>query len=172
MSQLERWWSSERVMKRWNIDNVELVTLLDQGLPAFYREEANLHQIDKTFLTDFSPRYVEELFFNPTDIEIFEQGNTWLVSNYPDIDNTGLTAREKRELGMLRTEKNKWDSSIIAALHIGMYCSELDHPITHDELTDEVYKIDDKIPDTTIDKIWKAIPKELRKDAGRPKKRE
>lgn len=52
-----------------------------------------------------------------------------------------------------------------------MYCAGLEHPIIRAEFTDEVYKIDDKIPDTTIDIIWRAIPKNLRKDTV-SKKRE
>jgi len=114
---------------------------------------------------------VEDLFFNPTDIEAFEKGHESLMQRVSGAKE--VTAEEARELGQLRLEKNKWDSSIIAAFHIGMYCAHLEqHRITRNELANEVYKIDDKIPDTTIDKIWKAIPKDLRKDAGRPRKRE
>jgi len=89
------------------------------------------------------------------------------IKDESDAKNIELTAEDTRELGRLRRQKGKWDSSIIAALHIGMYCAGLEHPIIRAEFTDEVYKINDKIPDTTIDIILRAIPKDLRKDAGR-----
>jgi hypothetical protein len=69
----------------------------------------------------------------------------------------------------LRIEKKKWDASIVAAVHIGIFCEKLDHPITRSELENEIFKISD-LPYTTIEKIWRTIPDKYRKSAGRPKK--
>jgi len=81
-----------------------------------------------------------------------------------------LTGKEKRALGQLRREKEKWDSSINAAVQIGIYCKEQDRIFLRDEIKDKVYDIDKKLPHTTFEKIWKALPAQYRHQGGKPKK--
>ena len=85
-----------------------------------------------------------------------------------------LSANDARELGRLRTEKHKWDDSISAAVQIGILCRELSEEsqqITRAMLEDKIHIFGYKdLPKTTIEKIWKAIPDQHRKKAGRPSK--
>jgi hypothetical protein len=165
-----KWYSQERLMRRWGIDWRELPQLLEEGLPAYYRDGGLLEKVDTDRLDecDFSM-----LMFKPSDVEAFEQENPWLLEEASEqIEKSltsSLTAKEKRELGQLRREKKKWDKSLEAAVHVGIYCAGQHNPVLRDQVTDEVYKIDSQLPKTTIDQIWKAIPHEHRKGAGRPK---
>jgi hypothetical protein len=80
--------------------------------------------------------------------------------------------KEPRELGGLREEKKKWDSSIVAAVQAGVHFANLDREIIRDELQDFINRMDKNVPNTTIDKIWKALPDKYKKGPGRPKKEE
>ena len=85
----------------------------------------------------------------------------------------GLSSEDAREIGRLRREKFKWDDSIKASVHIGIFCNELEQgvKITRDMLAQKIYDLKFKdLPNTTIEKIWKAIPEKYRKRAGRPTK--
>jgi hypothetical protein len=82
-----------------------------------------------------------------------------------------LTSSEHRDLGQLRTEKEKWDDSIRAAVVATQYCVSQGRAVTRHEIWDELIKHRlDKIPDTTFEKIWKAIPQKYRHVGGRPRK--
>ncbi|GAG37422.1 unnamed protein product, partial [marine sediment metagenome] len=51
-----------------------------------------------------------------------------------------------------------------------LFCSRQDRPVTRKQLHDELYRLKlDSIPDTTLDRIWKAIPEKFRNLGGRPK---
>lgn len=163
-------WSGERVLKRWQASPTELASYIYRGLPAYYMKEGKLRQVDPKELNRFDMDHMTDLLFIPSEIESFEKKDEQLRQRMTGEANAALKGEEAQELGRLRNEKDKWDASIVAALHIGLYCAQLDHSITRAELADEVYKVDPKIPDTTIEKIWKAIPIDLRKAAGRPKK--
>jgi hypothetical protein len=137
---------------------------------------------------------LQSIFYLFTDIEHFEKKHGKpKVQMEPDFDETitnhqrkefemitentqrdKLSANDARELGRLKNEKRKWDDSISAAVKIGISCQKLQlegHEITRANLTDEIFKLGyKKLPDTTIDKIWKAIPESYRKKAGRPSK--
>jgi len=165
-------WSGERVLKRWNASPTELAAHIYRGLPAYHLKEGQFYQVHPKELNHFDMEHMTDLLFIPSEIEAFEKENEELIQRMQNEANGGLKGKEAQELGRLRIEKEKWDASIVAALNIGLYCANLGHPITRAELADEVYKIDPKIPDTVIDKIWKAIPADKRKDAGRPKKEE
>lgn len=173
MPKAQQWMSGTGVMKRWGIDWVELVELLRQGLPAYDRQEGGfLEKVDADRLDDYDPHF---MLFKPADVEAFEHENEWLlVSAAQQVEQSlasNLTDKEKRRLGQLLREKVKWDKSLEAAVHIGLFCAQLNHHITRAELEDEIYKIDPDLPNTTVDRIWRAIPEQHRKAAGRPKKK-
>ena len=114
---------------------------------------------------------LNNILFKLSDVERFEKefgvnSEGGLTKNITIPES--LSSEDARELGRLRREKVTWDNSIKASVHIGIYCCNLDHPITRNELVDEVSKY--SLPYTTIEKIWKAIPEELKKRAGRPPK--
>lgn len=89
-----------------------------------------------------------------------------------DPEASMLTNEEKRTLGQLEREKEKWDISIEAAVTIGIYVASANGRVMRKEIQDEVYKVDGDIPKTTIERIWKAIPVKYRKQGGRPKNKE
>ncbi len=172
MSKAEQVMSGGSLMKRWNIDVFELFECIAQGLPAYRREYNELKDFDTGPGGDYVVELtVPTLLFHPSDVQHFEKENEWLLERAAGREDMALSAEEKRELGRLRREKAKWDKSIEAAVQIGRLCANIDHEITRAELADRIYEIDDRIPNTTIDKIWKSIPEEHRKAAGAPKKK-
>ncbi len=170
MSKARQWFSGKTVMKRWSVDPVELVELLMQGLPAYERQNGDIVRVEPD--VDYRSEVGSSLLlFKPSDVEDFEKEHEWLGANSADVNDVHLSAKEKRELGRLQREKAKWDKSIEAAVHVGLFCAGQDDQVTRAQLVDEIYKIDPTLPKTTIDKIWKAIPEQYRKGAGAPKKK-
>ena len=101
-----------------------------------------------------------------------------VINNQPKKDKTdtgsqdSLTGKEVQELGRLKTEKKKWDASINAAFHIGMWVTKIKDRLKRAQVQDKLIEIEKEIADTTFQKIWKAIPDEKRNLGGRPKKKE
>ena len=82
-----------------------------------------------------------------------------------------MDGKARQEFGRLRRQKEKWDSSIDVAVKIGMFCQAQDRILNYSEIQDQVYGIDKSLPDTTIRKIWKSIPKKYKSKGGRPGKK-
>jgi hypothetical protein len=83
-----------------------------------------------------------------------------------------LTAKERRELGQLRIEKQKWNESISAAVAAGFHFASLPKgtKVKKDEVIDFIYNAGHKdLPLSTIDKIRDALPEELKHPGGRTK---
>ena len=162
-------WSGQRLMERWKMAPTELGSLIYQGLPAYRMSEGSFIQINPVEIENFGMPSMTDLVFKPRDVVRFEQ--EWELES-ADQPRTALSAKEAQELGRLRKEKRKWDASIVAALKVGLFCAKTDKPILRRTVTDIAFGVDNRIPDTTIDNIWKAIPEEMKKAAGRPKKSE
>ncbi len=87
------------------------------------------------------------------------------------LKQSGLLKKESQELGRLRREIERWNISIDAAVKSALHFSKSKAPVKRDELKDFIYReCNKKVTDTAIDKIWKALPERLKKNAGRPKK--
>ena len=170
MSQVERYWSGKRILDRWGIPPTELALFIYQGLPAYKMEKGKILKMEPKEINEFDFNHMTDLLFKRIDIEDFEKANELPIKEESDANNRKLTAEEARELGRLRNEKNKWDRSIEAAVQVGIFCANMGRPVVKREVVDEVIKIDRGIPDTTIDKMWKALPDKYKKGAGRPRK--
>ncbi len=125
----------------------------------------------------FRANTVKKLNFNVAEVEIYEQAHGF--GPHPEalegatiiISNEDLLPEERRELGRLRLEKEKWDASIKAAVVAGMVASE-GQSMTKDQLRGALKQNGvpwAEMPDTTFNKIWAAIPERLRNRGGRPK---
>ena len=78
-----------------------------------------------------------------------------------------LSPGERRELGMLQQQKEKWEKSIEATVEAVMV-AEKKKKITRDELNDHLHAFD--LPAATLEVIWRALRKKgLTKGPGRPK---
>lgn len=75
------------------------------------------------------------------------------------------------ELGTLRNEKIKWDTSIRAATEIGLlfYEGELSKPTTRAAFVEEFNSKVGGLPDTTVTMIYKALPSDYKHKGGKPK---
>jgi hypothetical protein len=194
-----RWLSGKELLKRWAITPFELGMLIKEGNLKAYNKFGDLEDIEQLVtgcniafalqpgltmdkIEDLNlagvDTFVSDLYFKESELVRFESRNEELMVRKP-FNETETTPKplqpdEARELGRLRNEKSKWDNSVEAAVHIGIYCKELDkkgHKITRSMLIDEINVIGFKdLPTTTIEKIWKAIPQKFRKKAGRPPK--
>ncbi len=157
--------SGRTLMKRWNMDKYELLYQIQHGLAPLYLCDGDWFEVED--ISRIEPSYGPELLFRPQDIEKYEEENDWIVS---DDNRSSVSGKEAQELGRLRKEKAKWNSSIVAAVQIGLSCGNLEERITRAQLQDKVYEIDSDIPNTVIDKIWKALPENVKQQAGRPPK--
>jgi hypothetical protein len=160
-------WSGKRIMDRWNSSPTELASLICDGLRAFRIEKGERIGVKPEEIQHYDDQHMTDLLFRPVDVEEFEK-RFGLMKVLVD-QGVALSAEDARELGQLREEKKKWDASIDVAVQTGIHCAKRDDVITRDQLTDFIVKIG-VLPDTTIDKIWKALPEKYRKASGRPKK--
>ncbi len=85
----------------------------------------------------------------------------------------GHSSADRKLLGELKLEKEKWDASIVAAVKVGLlfYENGLEKPVSKESFikgfTDH---LGDGLPDSTIEKIYRALPSGYRLVGGRPKK--
>jgi len=166
--------SHEEVLQRWDKKiNILKRFIMSQDLPAYY-----------TFGGWFDPLspQAQNLEINPKDyiylkseVEELEIRKPWLSKGTIESDDDNqqsLDGKERKKFGQLKREKEKWDASIKAAVTIGIFCQKQKKKMTRKEIWDKIYKADPNIHNTTIEKIWKAIPKQYRTTGGRPKKSE
>ena len=158
MAEKERWISWEFLLKRWAIESHALYFCIEEGLPCYNRDRSIIHWEDGC---EETPEY-----FKMGDIEKFELEHSYLF----EYGNVSLDAKEKRELGQLRSEKEKWEASLKVAVEIGIFCREQDRRMTSGELDTKMRQIDKDIQDATIRRIRKAIPRDFISQGGRPKK--
>jgi hypothetical protein len=160
MDKNDPWIYGEILLKRWDISERLLDSYVRDGLPAYDRdnERIDMHSIDR----------VEGYRFKIKDIEEFELQNEILFRHNKNLGDQLMDAKERRELGQLRGEKEKWDSSIEIAMQIGMYCQEQNRELNRKEVEVQAFKIDKNLPYSTFEKIWKAIPKKFKSKGGRP----
>jgi len=168
VEKLKDYWSGQRVMERWGIHPTELGAHIYQGLPAYLLEQGEIIEIKPQEISCFSADRVSELVFDPDEIIVYEEANELKFN--ADDQKSGLSPEEARELGKLRMEKENWNRSIAAAVDVGIFCACHEGFILKKEITDHIYRFYSELPDTTIEKIWKAIPEVYKKKAGRPKK--
>ncbi len=119
------------------------------------------------------PNIQKKITFNEF-IEMQTPSSSFEESITIEDEKESLTPNEKRELGRLRNEKIKWDSSIKAATIAGIFCGTQSQLITKKKLRKELesHKLYLNLSDTTFEKIWKAIPEKHKNLGGRPRKSE
>jgi len=170
MSQVEKFWSGQRILERWGISPTELAAFIYQGLPAYRMAKGKFDQIKSEEVNQFDMDSMTDLVFLPTHIKDFEQANDLSIKDESDGNNVKLSAKDAREFGRLKAEQEKWYSSITAAVQVGIFCSTVGHSVVRREIEGCVFDIDQAIPFTTIDIMWRAIPDKYKKGAGRPRK--
>ena len=168
MKKLTQWISGKQLMKKWNIDAIQIATLIEQGLPAYLNHEP--YGIDEAGDYIEIAAWINDILFKPSDIEFFESENQGLINDSSENDMK-LSAKDARLLGQLKREKETWDKSLAVAVQVGIFCAQEDREVKRDEIFDFVHQLDDKIPKTTIEKILKVIPAKYRKSAGAPQKK-
>jgi hypothetical protein len=165
--------NAKELMNRWGISEPDLLNILSGGEIKFRdaSEDLNSYSYDDRML---KLEYIPIMIFELTDVKRFERNNPkYKPPEEPTkkTDPEPLPAKEKRELGQLRNEKMKWDESIKATFHICSFCKDKeDGSVTRDMVRDQIHKYFPQLPETTIDKIWKAIPPNYRNKGGRPRK--
>lgn len=157
-------WSGRRIVERWKIYTTELGSYIYQGLPAYEMAEGEFIKVPANEISRFDEDRMTDLVFRPSDIEAFEEKNDLLQNE------SQMAAEDARELGRLRVEKKAWDKSIVAAVRIGLFCASKGGEFVRGDIYDEIMNIDQGIPNTTMNTIWKAIPDKYKKGPGRPRK--
>lgn len=115
-------------------------------------------------------RYNCSIFILKKELQAIWNADAETPSGTPE--NPELTGEEKRELSQLRRQKEKWDQSIQASAKASQFAFSENRRITRNELWTELKNHGFKdIPDTTFEKIWKAIPEQYRNQGGRPKEK-
>ena len=162
--------SGQRLMERWGIYSTELAAHIYQGLPALQMKEGKFFQVPLEEINNFDADHMTDFVFDPDDVLTFEKEHGLTPINESESDDGKLSGDDARQFGMLKRQKLKLDASILAAVQIGIYCANADHRITRDEMGDMIYKIDNAIPKSTYELIWQALPDQMKKGPGRPKK--
>jgi hypothetical protein len=168
---MEKWTFGEILMKRWNISNFILQQCLIAGLPAYERSRDRLVVFEDDPDDDVL-QWADQFRYKISDIESFERDYRHIFDplyKLQSLGNIDMDAKEKREFGQLKREKEKWDASIQAALLVGMFVQEKGQVLKRKDVKDQLYKIDSTLPDTAFEKIWKAIPSQYRHKGGRTK---
>lgn len=163
-------WSGQRVMERWGIYSTELAAHIYQGLPALHMKEGKFFQVPPEEIVNFDADHMTDLVFDPNNVLAFEKEHGLSPIKESELDDGKFSTEDARQFGMLKRQKRKLDASIVAAVQIGIYCANADNRITRDEMGDMIYKIDNDIPKSTSELIWQALPDQMKKGPGRPKK--
>jgi hypothetical protein len=172
MAPVEKFWAGERLLDRWGMHPTELAGFIYQGLPAYKMDKGEILKMEPAEIHDFDFSHMTDLLFMRTDIEDFEKANDLPIKDQPEANNIEMTVKKARELGQLRRQKKKWDSSLAAAVQVGVHSATFGRALKRSEFFDWVNEIDNAIPDTAIEQMWKALPDKYKKGSGRPKKEE
>lgn len=185
----------EDLKNRWDINEIGLKDIIDRYALVPYVQERldgkimTVEEYRKKTVSDYDWAgehvYFDQRIFKLIDVEGVEKAvpdlkteRTWYDKvtdpkspSQSEVKAGPLDAKERRRLGQLRKEKEKWDESIRATAHAVLFCTDQEKPVTRGQLWDELsqagYK---KLADTTLEKIWKAIPGKYRHVGGRPRK--
>lgn len=78
----------------------------------------------------------------------------------------------EKKVKELSNEKDKWDKSIVAAAKIGLlfYEGKLPKPATKPEFVEQFGNEFEKLPKSTVEKIYQSLPAEYRNTGGSPAK--
>jgi hypothetical protein len=165
MKKNDQWMYGGIVRSLWGVDDRTLAAIVyDNKIPAY---DIHYERLDPE---EALHTFIEDQKFRSEDIEKFASENGHMLDIDKHYSKIVLNAKDKRELGQLRRQKEKWDASINVAVKIGVYCQEQNRILNRHEIWDQVIHIDKNLPDTTIEKIWKAIPEQFRSKGGHPKK--
>jgi hypothetical protein len=159
MSEKEKWMFQEFILKRWKISLNTFYEIIIDGFPCYDENEEEF----------FNDEYDDErkaYKYKFSDVVKFENENPHLFEHLEgDFD-----AKDKRQLGQLKREKEKWIASLNVAVQIGIFCKEQTVLVTRSMVWDKVFEIDNTLPDAVIERIWKSIPEQYKSKGGRPKK--
>ena len=165
MKKNDQWMYGGIVRSLWGVDDRTLAAIVyDNKIPAY---DIHFERLDPE---EALHTIIEDQKFRSEDIEKFASENEHMLNFDKHYSKIVLNAKDKRELGQLRRQKEKWDASINVAVKIGVYCQEQNRILNRHEIWDQVIHIDKNLPETTIEKIWKAIPEQFRSKGGHPKK--
>jgi hypothetical protein len=159
MSEKEQWMLQEFILKRWKINLNTFNRIIIEGFPCYDENEVEF----------FYDEYDDErnaYKFKFSDVVKFENENPHLFEHLEGE----LDAKDKRQLGQLKREKEKWNASLDVAVKIGVFIREQTIPVTRRAVWDKVFEIDNTLPDAVIERIWKSIPEQYKSKGGRPKK--
>ena len=170
MAKNTSFWSGQRLMERWGIYSTELAAHIYQGLPALQMKEGKFFQVPPEEVNNFDADHITDFVFDPNAVLTFEKEHGLSPIKESESDDDKFSREDARQFGMLKRQKLKLDASILAAVQIAIYCANTDHRITRDEMGDMIYKIDNDIPKSICELIWQALPDQMKKGPGRPKK--
>jgi hypothetical protein len=129
MPEKERWISWTFLMKRWDVDAYGMWAGIEAGLPCYDKDRIIIHWEDGC---EETPEH-----FKIDDVERFEVEHPYLF----EYGNVSLDAKEKRELGQLQSEKEKWEASLKVAVEIGIFCREQNRRMTCPEFDTKMLQL-------------------------------
>jgi len=164
--------SYKEVLQRWNRGiNILKKFVMSRDLPAYDPSGVRFDPLSpEAQHLDINPK---DYIYLKSEVEELEIRKPWLSKDTIESDDDNqqsLNAKERREFGQLKREKEKWDASIKAAVTIGIFCQKQKKKMLFKEIQAEVNKFDKNIPETTIRKILAALPEQYKSQGGRPKK--
>ena len=142
MGKNDQWIYGESLRKQWDISDRLLESYVYDGLPAYDNENSRINpdNIDR----------VDGYRFKLKDINDFEIQNEHLFKNNEKLQERIMDGKASQELGRLRGQKEKWDSSIEVAVKIGIFCHEQNKELTRKEIWDQVDHINKNLHDKLL----------------------
>ncbi|BBO66270.1 hypothetical protein DSCA_02000 [Desulfosarcina alkanivorans] len=167
---MERWITANQLLKRWSAGPSTIFKAVEDGLST-YREwtQGRPKEVDmKNFVRHFSRMHDSSalgdwfpaMLFKMSDVESFEDDHS--------EDGGGMTAKDRRNYGRLKAERENFTDAISAAVKGLMHCQDRNPPIRKAEFKIFIQEDYPGLPDTSIGEIWRAIPGKY-KLSGRPR---
>jgi hypothetical protein len=155
--------TAEELIERWQISGQDLIAILSEYELRFRdANDLSTYAYDDNML---KTKFLHMMAFDLVDVERYERDHPEFE---PDEESIG---KKLRKLGQLEGEKDEWDSSLKAAVQIGIYVKEIDKRLKRDVIKDKIRQLSSgDLHEATIEKILKAIPRKYRRKKGRPPK--
>lgn len=160
--------SAVEVLARWGKDAAFLKSMILGG-------DIRAYGIDGVRLDPAASRRspggvsIADCIFLKMDVEYFERTRTWLRREAVEEKEEPLAGHERRRLGELEKQNEKLKRAIQAAVKMGIWVNAQKGPIYRKDGEEALYAIEQNVPNSIFDIIWKAFPDEKKWAGGKPK---
>lgn len=164
-SQVSEILTADQVQERYRIaPKVLKGFILNRDLPA-YNEDWTYLSPDSSIFKSMKFDPAELLYLKSEIEELFLMHQSLKKEEMPEEAVYEKESDEStREYAKLIFEEGKWESSICAAMGIGLLCGAGDKILRAEDVINIVDGVDPELPCSTLEAIWSAIPDDHKSD--------